>query len=270
MKDQQTFEKPDRITGRRSFLKSVAAAGAGVLVGMTNWPARLLSEFTRKKRLVPCIEGDRWLRMVDDEPGVFSQAAAQWGPVVAPRFQWVCDYFGQCGWLDTWNPGHMQLYWSNMAAQYAWLTAQHQAAIMRAAEFWAMRRFQISFPFVMPAVQSVYCVARGPQMLLFGVSRYTEEVVVQGLAFPLVNVVLDIMGRRSGHEAAQRCGAPQSSSRPALTKLGTWDVPVNEYSTFEGKAQITDSTFKDVITGEVGHLAIWDNGSQKERTLVPV
>jgi len=270
MKDARMSENPDRIAGRRSFLKSAAAAGAGVLVGMTDWPVRLLGEVTRKKQLVRCIEGDRWLEMVHEGPGVFPQAVAQWGPVVAPRFHWVCDYFGQCGWLDTWNPAHMQLYWSNMAAQYAWLTAQHQAAIMRAAEFWAMRRFQISFPFVMPAVHSVYCVARGPEMLLFGASRYTEEVVIRDRAFLLSNVVLDIMGRRSGPEVAQRCGAPQSSSRPDSIRLDPWDVPVTEYSTVEGEAQITERTFQDVNTGEVGRLALWDNGIQKERTLVPV
>lgn len=257
--------------GRRTFFQK-AVVGAGLVVGMTEiprWVMRLL-EGGRGIRTVRCIEGERSLAPAEDIEGLFPEARAQWGRPVAPRFQWVCDYMGQCGWLDSWNPAQVQGYWTNLANQYAWLTAQHQAAMMRAMEYWAMRRYQISQPFAMPAVRSVYCSARGAESIVFGLSRVREEIVIRGRMLVLANVVLGVMSQRGDRDEAQRCGAPQSNPRPGSVALGNQREPVGQFETDHGVAAITERSFRDVNSGEMGRLAIWDSENGQQRTLVPV
>ncbi len=261
---------------RRQWLRH-AVAGAGFVAAAMRSPWAILRGLVTSAEAVEvdCVEGKRVLVPVTDgaASGLVAPARAQWGPVVTPRFQWVCDYFGQCGWLDTWNPYQVQFYLSNLSAQYAWFERQRQLALMAAMRSWAMRGYQVSQPFVLAEVQSVYAMGRGLSQVLFGIEAHGRAVAVDSYGVLTANVVFTIESRIHGMPEAQRCAGPQSDTFETTAPLNDGDanrVEVVAFATPRGHARITKRRFADRLTGQMGPVVIWDSAAGVQRSLVPV
>jgi len=216
------------------------------------------------------MEGKLTLEPLDPVQGFFATASAQYGYFHAPRYQWVCDYFGHCGWLDSWNPVQVQGYFNNLSYQYNWLTRQRQIAMMNAMRQYYMMHYRVSRPFVLRAVRSIYCYASHSRTpVMFGQNTWGQHVVLQGSCTQLTSIVWDIVGRgwRTPVEA-EYCSAPQSSGIEKKLVISNKTELFEGYRSTRGLTVISKRRFRDISSNRQGKLLVFDSVRGKQMTLV--
>ena len=171
-----------------------------------------------------------------------------------------------------WNAMQYQAYMQQLAAQYAWLQA-YQAALAQQMQAWYGRGYNMSQPFAMDAVKSVYSFGndrRGDEMIV-GLNRYRSQVDVQGNAARAVSAIQNI-GDDEGwdDDDIERAAGPQSSSRRTTERVSGRSIEGRGFRTGAGDAFVSDDRFEDKNTSDKGNLVVFDSVSGKELRLVPL
>jgi hypothetical protein len=241
---------------RREVLRRAFTTAAAAAVGP--FALEYATELTLPVRLN---DGLTTLRRIGLESGALQ---AQWAyhPYQYQQYQM---------WAQ-WNALQYQAYMRQMAAQYAWLQA-YQAALAQQMQAWYGRGYNMSEPFAMDAVRSVYSYGNGRSgdEMVVGLNRYRSQVEAQGNAARMVSAIQDI-GDDEGwdDEDIERAAGPQSSSRRATERVGGRTIQGRGVRTAEGEAFVSDDRFKDENTDRKGNLIVFDSASGKQLRLVPL